>query len=339
MPLTPPVVEHLAALPSAEGRTAVVTGGNAGLGRETAHLLARKGAAVVVAARDPAKAEEAKAYVLSEVPGADVSVVRLDLASLASVAECARRLAERELDIVVCNAGIMAIERSTTQDGLETQFGVNHLGHFALVGHLFERLADRPGARVVVVTSSAAYMGRIDFDDLMGERRYDRWAAYDRSKLANVMFAQALARRFAAGADSRGGHATRADGRGHATPADGRGHATAHAAHPGIVFTHIQRRVLEEVPGVSWPERVFLGRITPAIGQDVQMGALPQVYAALSPHATNGDLWGPRWFVRGRPVRVRPPRSALDVAAQERLWAVSERLTGVTFGPRTGSRA
>jgi len=141
MPLTPPVVEHLAALPSAEGRTAVVTGGNAGLGRETAHLLARKGAAVVVAARDPAKAEEAKAYVLSEVPGADVSVVRLDLASLASVAECARRLAERELDIVVCNAGIMAIERSTTQDGFETQFGVNHLGHFALVGHLFERLA------------------------------------------------------------------------------------------------------------------------------------------------------------------------------------------------------
>ena len=91
--------------------------------------------------------------------------------------------------------------------------------------------------------------------------------------------------------------------------------------------------------GVSWPERVFLGRITPAIGQDVQMGALPQVYAALSPHATNGDLWCPRWFVRGRPVRVRPPRSALDVAAQERLWAVSERLTGVTFGPRTGSRA
>lgn len=310
MPLEPQVLGHLAALPSAAGRTAVVTGGNAGLGRETALMLAYKGASVVITARNTAKAEEARSYVLANVPGADVSVEPLDLASLGTVAACAERLAEREIDILVCNAGVMGLQRSVTEDGFETQFGVNHLGHFALVGRLYDRLASRPGGRVVAVTSSAAYMGRIDFDDLMGERRYDRWRAYGQSKLANLLFAEALARRFATA-----------------------GSATAHAAHPGLVFTQLQRRVLEEVP-VPAPERWFLERLTPTAGQGPQMGALPQVFAALSPDATNGDFWGPRWFARGRPVTVRPPRIALDVTVQERLWAVSESLTGVAYGPR-----
>lgn len=354
MPIAPHVLPFLAALPSAAGRTALVTGGNAGLGRETARFLAHRGASVIIAARDYAKAEEARADVLSDVPDADVRVERLDLASLASVEACAGRLGRREIDIVVCNAGIMAVDRSLTEDGLESQLGVNHLGHFALVGRLYERLAARPGARVVVVTSSAAYFGRLDFDDLMGERRYDRWTAYNQAKLANVTFVQALARRFASagagvaarGATSAGGRVAAdagATGRAEAGPrAQGReaagpgapGHATAHAAHPGIVFTQLQRRLLEEAQGLPWRDRMFLGRITPSIGQDAQMGALPQVYAALSPDAENGDMWAPRWFVRGRPVSVRPPRAALDVGAQERLWAVSEELTGVAFGPR-----
>lgn len=312
MSIAPHVKPYLAALPSAAGRTAVVTGGNAGLGRETALFLAHQGASVVIAARDPVRAEEARAYVLAAVPGADVSVERLDLASLASVEACAARLAGRQVDLLVCNAGIMAVDRAVTEDGFESQIGVNHLGHFALVGHLFAGLAGRLGARVVVVTSSAAYLGRVDLDDLMGDRSYDRWSAYNQSKLANVMFVLALARRFAAV----------------------QGVATAHAAHPGLVFTQLQRRLLDEVEDLPWSDRLFLGRVTPAIGQDAQMGALPQLYAALSPDAESGDLWGPRWFARGRPVSVRQPRAALDVAAQERLWAVSEELTGVRYAPR-----
>ncbi len=337
------VLPYLDALPSAAGRTAVVTGGNAGLGRETARFLALKGASVIIAARDESKAEEARADVLADAPGADVGVERLDLASLASVGACVERLARRDLDLVVCNAGIMAVDRATTEDGFESQLGVNHLGHFALVGRLYQRLASRPAARVVVVTSSAAYFGRIDFDDLMGERRYDRWSAYNQAKLANLLFAQALARRFASAGDEagRGAPASPAGGSAAAPEAPGDaapplpGHATAHAAHPGLVFTQLQRRLVEGSHDLSWRDRVFLGRITPFIGQDVQMGALPQVYAAISPRAENGDMWAPRWFVRGRPVSARPPRAALDVGAQERLWAVSEELTGVSFGPRT----
>ena len=302
---------HLDALPSAAGRRAVVTGGNSGLGLETARFLAYKGAAVVIAARDLSKGEQARASVLADVPGADVEVVRLDLASLASVAECAARLAEAPLDVVVCNAGIMALDRATTADGFEAQLGVNHLGHFALVGHLFRRLVATPGARVVAVTSSAAYLGRIDFDDLMAERGYDRWRAYNQSKLANVLFVRALARRFAAAG----------------------GGATAHAAHPGLVFTQLQRRLLATAEDLHWRDRLFLGRIIPTLGQGVQMGALPQVYAALSERAGNGDLWAPRWFARGRPVRAWNPRAALDVAVQERLWAASEELTGVGYAP------
>lgn len=300
---------YLEALPGAEGKRAVVTGANAGLGRETVRLLAHKGASVVMAARDLAKAEEARLDVLRDVPHADIVVQELDLASLASVEAAASSVSAEPVDVLVCNAGIMAVDRTLTEDGFEAQLGVNHLGHFALVGHLFGMLASRPGARVVAVTSSAAYLGRLDFDDLMGERGYDRWRAYNQSKLANVLFAQALARRFA----SVGGT------------------ASVHAAHPGLVYTQLQRRVLETAEGLPWWDRLFLGRVIPTVGHGAQLGALPQVYAALSPEARSGDMWAPRWFARGRPVGARLPAASRDVGAQERLWAVSERLTGVTY--------
>lgn len=317
----------IASLPSAAGKRAVVTGGNSGIGLETARLLARSGATVVLAARDPQKGEAAKSDLLNDVPGADIAVERLDLASLASVRSFAERVASTAgLDLLIANAGVMALPRSETEDGFEMQFGVNHLGHFALTGLLLPALRERPGARVVIMTSAAAFMGRIDFDDLMGHAGYGRWRAYAQSKLANLLFARALAHRLT-------GH--------------GLG-VSAHASHPGLVYTNLQRNVValstrttEGEPGatqdgqaarLSAGERFFLERVTPFFGQSAQMGALPQTFAALSPAANSGDLWGPRWLqVRGRPVTVRGPSSGSDRELQDRLWAVSEELTGITY--------
>ena len=195
MPISPQARPYLDALPSAGGKRAVVTGGNAGLGRETVRYLAHKGAAVVIAARALAKAEEARADVLRDVPAADIAIEQLDLSLLSSVRSAAARLGEQPIDLLICNAGIMALARSQTEDGFEAQLGVNHLGHFALVGRLWEALNVRPGARIVSVTSGAGFNASIDFDDLMGERRYDRWRAYGQSKLANMLFTLGLARR------------------------------------------------------------------------------------------------------------------------------------------------
>lgn len=308
--ITPEVRQYLDALPGAAGKRAVVTGGNAGLGRETVRFLAHQGASVVIAARNLAKAEEARADVLGDVPAADISTVKLDLSSLASVRSCAERLAEQPIDLLVCNAGIMALDRSETEDGFEAQLGINHLGHFALVGLLWEALTARPGVRVVNVTSSAGFSANIDFGDLMGQRSYGRWRTYSKSKLANMLFTRGLAGRLSAAG----------------------GGATAHAAHPGLVFTQLQQNVLDSAPNLAWWEPFFLNTITPTIGQGAQMGTLPQVYAALSPRAETGDLWGPRWLARGRPVQVAMPRQARDVEVQERLWRTSEELTGVVYG-------
>jgi len=312
MPIDPSVRRLLDELPSSRAKRAVVTGGNAGLGRETVRLLAHRGAEVVLASRDPSRGENARQDVLRDVPDARVRVEVLDLASLASVREFAERIVSDGggVDVLVANAGVMALPRRLTADGFEMQFGVNHLGHFALTGALLPALRQRPGARVVAVTSGAAFNARIDFADPMGEERYGRWRAYGQSKLANLLFAQGLARRFAA---------------------DGNG-ATAMAAHPGLVFTDLQRNVVRDPEArASWPERFFLETVTPAFGQSAQMGALPTVFAALSPEADAGDLWGPRWVGRGVPVRARVPAHARDVALQDRLWAASEEWTGVRY--------
>jgi len=290
----------------------VVTGANAGLGLETVRGLALLGASVVMGSRDVERGEVARASVLTEVPEADLVVEQLDLSSLTSVRDFAQRVMPGGVDMLFNNAGIMALPHTYTQDGFEAQFGVNHLEHFALTTALMPALRERPGARVVATTSAAAWSGRINFDDLMGERGYGRWRAYTQSKLANLLFVRALTRRMAlAGIDG-----------------------SAHAAHPGLVFTDLQRNVSRLAGagggrGISAPERFFLESLTPFLGQDAQMGALPQLYAALSPAARPGDLWGPRWFnTRGRPIVVNGPASGHDQVLQERLWAVSAELVG-----------
>ncbi|MER5977109.1 oxidoreductase [Streptomyces sp. NPDC001857] len=295
-------------IPDQSGRTAVVTGANSGIGYVTARELARRGAHVVLACRSESRGREAVERLAGEVPGAGVELRPLDLGDLASVREFAARLPHARLDLLVNNAGVMALPHGTTADGFETQFGVNHLGHFALTGLLLPMLLDTPGARVVTVSSMAHVLGNIDPHDLNSERRYRRWIAYGRSKTANLLFTHELARRLdAAGAE-----------------------VTAAAAHPGYAATNLQtagvraegRRRAERL--VEAGNRVF--------AQSAEEGALPTLYAATAPDVRPDSFTGPsRAMWRGAPGPSWRAPWTLEDRAGERLWAESERLTGVRF--------
>ncbi len=288
-------------IPSQEGKLAVVTGSNSGLGLVTARELARAGARVVLACRNTEKGEAATREI-----GDAADVRELDLANLDSVRAFAERfLSEHEgLDLLVNNAGVMAPPRRETSDGYELQFGTNHLGHFALTGLLVGAMASRDDARVVTVSSVAHKTGRIDFEDLQGERQYRRWRAYGQSKLANLLFALELDRRLRA-AGSR---------------------ARSLAAHPGYAATNIQSAASRRL-------RAFMAVINPVFAQRAEMGALPLLYAATEPGLEGGTYVGPDgWFEqRGHPKPVSPSRDARDEEVARRLWEVSEELTGVRF--------
>ena len=289
-------------IPDQHGRVAVVTGANTGLGFETARALAGRGATVVLAVRDVAKGEQAAARM-----GGAVTVQRLDLTSLASVHSAAAQLhdAHPRIDLLVNNAGVMYTPQQTTQDGFERQFGTNHLGHFALTGLLLDLLLPVPGSRVVTVSSTGHRIrAAIQFDDLQWERSYSRIGAYGQSKLANLMFTYELQRRLAA-----------------------RGAATlAAAAHPGVSNTELVRNS----PTLL---RAPMARLTPFITQPAAMGALPTLRAATDPAVLGGQYYGPdgRGEVRGHPRLVTSSPDSYHLAVQQRLWAVSEDLTGVTF--------
>ena len=301
----------VADIPELSGRTAVVTGANSGLGFETALALARAGARVVLACRDEAKGAAALDRIRQAVPDADVRLDRLDLADLASVRTFAADFPARHdgLDILVNNAGVMAIPRRETADGFEMQFGTNHLGHFALTGLLFDSLAARPGARVVTVSSQAAQMGRLRFDDLQGTRRYGRWTAYAQAKLSNQLFTLELDRR-----------ASR-----HGTD------LVSVAAHPGYAATNLQA-VGPQMSGSGVMERLSaLGNSV--FAQSAADGALSSLFAATAPGVRGGQYFGPDGLfgTRGHPKAVTFVRAARDPDAARRLWAVSEELTGVRF--------
>ena len=294
-------------IPDLRGRTAVVTGANSGLGLEMTRELACKGARVVMACRSRDRAEDARADVEREVPAADLAVEILDLASLASVRDFAGRFGSTydRLDVLCCNAGIMAIPRSETEDGFETQFGVNVLGHFALTGLLLDDLLGTDGSRVVWLSSMAAWMGAIHFNDLHGEASYDRWRAYNQSKLADLMLAIEMNRRL-----QNAGETT-----------------LSLAAHPGLSSTNLQTTSVEKNGSVVEKTLYSLGldrvAMTPA------EGALAQLRAATDPFARGGAFYGPHGRVRGRAVEVNPPGSALDLGVRAHLWAECERQTGV----------
>ena len=282
-------------LPDRSGRTAVVTGANSGIGRVAARELARAGARVVLAVRDVAKGEAAA----SEMAGT-VEVRRLDLADLASVRAFADGW-EGALDLLINNAGLMAVPEGRTKDGFETQIGTNHLGHFALTGLLLGHVGDR----VVTIASGAHRMGRIDIEDLNWERRsYKRWPAYGQSKLANLLFTFELQRRLAeAGSPVR-----------------------AVAAHPGYASTELQSRTGNALQNGAM---AILNRV---IAQSGEQGAWPTLYAATQ-DIPGGSYVGPdgRGEMRGHPTLVSPSSAATDERTARELWALSERLTGVAY--------
>ncbi|MES5821266.1 oxidoreductase [Streptomyces sp. RG80] len=295
-------------VPDQHGRTAVVTGANSGIGYVTARELARRGARVVLACRSEARGTEAAGRLAAEVPGADAEFARLDLGDLGSVREFARHLPYDRLDLLINNAGVMALPYGTTVDGFETQFGVNHLGHFALTGLLLPALLDTPGARVVTVSSSTHALANIDMDDLNSERRYRRWVAYARSKTANLLFTHELARRLVAhGSD-----------------------VIAAAAHPGYAATNLQTAG-PRMAGRRFTER-FMAVGNRYFAQSSETGALPTLHAATAPDLPPDSYIGPSLTAwRGTPGPAwRAPWTRNDRAG-ELLWAASERLTGVSY--------
>ncbi|WP_327367324.1 oxidoreductase [Streptomyces sp. NBC_01217] len=295
-------------IPDQSGRTAVVTGANSGIGLNTARELARRGARVLLACRDETRGKEAASRIRTAVTGADVEFVPLDLADLDSVRKFAAAHTPDRLDLLINNAGVMALPYGRTADGFERQFGVNHLGHFALTGLLLPKLLATPGARVVSVSSSVHAVADIDIGDLNSERNYRRWIAYGRSKTANLLFIHELARRLsAAGCD-----------------------LVAAAAHPGYAATNLQTAGVR-MESRRAAERIFeLGNRI--VAQPASAGALPTLYAATAPGVRPDSFTGPRllgW--RGAPGPSWRAGWTLNDVAGERLWVASEQLTGVAY--------
>ncbi|AVV42725.1 short-chain dehydrogenase [Streptomyces sp. P3] len=299
-------------MPDQGGRTAVVTGANSGLGYVTARELARRGARVVLACRSEARGRDAVERLRAEVPQAEVELGSLDLGDLASVRAFAASLPYERLDLLVNNAGVMAMPYGVTADGFETQFGVNHLGHFALTGLLLPTLLAAPGRtagpRVVTVSSMAHLLGAVDLRDLNSERRYRRWIAYGRSKTANLLFTHELARRLAA------------------TGAD----VVAAAAHPGYASTNLQTAG-PRAEGRRAAERMMaLGNRV--LAQPAEAGALPALYAATAPGVRPDSFTGPSLAMwRGAPGPSWRAPWTLDDRVAARLWTASEELTGVSY--------
>jgi NAD(P)-dependent dehydrogenase (short-subunit alcohol dehydrogenase family) len=292
-------------IPDQSGRVAVVTGANSGLGLVTARELARAGAAVVMACRNLDKGHAAVENVRAAVPRAQVQLEELDLASLASVRGFAERFKATHdgLDLLINNAGVMGTPRRRTADGFELQFGTNHLGHFALTTALLAEMEGRDDARVVTLSSTAHKMGRINFDNLNGDRHYFRWNAYGQSKLANLLFALELDRRLRA-SDST---------------------IKSLAAHPGYAATNLQSA------GPPLFDRLVMVASNAVIAQSDEMGALPTLFAATQPGLQGGTYIGPDSFreQRGHPAIVKPNGRARDPETAQRLWEVSERMTAV----------
>jgi NAD(P)-dependent dehydrogenase (short-subunit alcohol dehydrogenase family) len=291
-------------VPAQDGRVVVVTGANSGLGLIDSRELARAGARVVMACRNTEKGETAAQRIRQALPEADVTVAALDLADLGSVRSFAAEAPER-IDVLINNAGVMAPPRRLTKDGFESQLGTNHLGHFALTGLLLSGLLAAREPRVVTESSGAHRIGQINFDDLQGERRYSRWRAYGQSKLANLMFAFELQRR-----------ATEAG-----TP------LKSLAAHPGYARTNLQ------FAAPPPHERALMAVTNLLVAQSAEMGALPTLYAATVPELPGGSFIGPDGFMEGRghPQIVTAAGKAYDEAAWQRLWEISEELTGVHY--------
>ncbi len=297
-------------IPPQTGRIAVITGANSGIGYETAKALAGAGAKVIIASRNETKANEALAKIRAATPAADVTFEPLDLASLDSVARTAGRIAATvpRVDLLINNAGVMAIpDRHETEDGFEMQMGANYIGHFAWTMRLLPKIFAADSPRVVTVSSLAHRSGRINFDDLQWRRRYRSWSAYCQSKLATLLFSLELDR------------IARAEG----------WKLKSVAAHPGYAATSLQTtgpRMGRDRAGSLEIATRLLG---PLLSHTAAAGALPTLFAATSPTAEGGAMYGPDGFyeLKGPPVRAKIASHARDQAIWRRLWDISEQLT------------
>lgn len=297
----------VADIPDQSGRTAVVTGANGGLGLETARALAGAGANVVMAARNQKRAAEAMEQIRATAPDAKLTLVELDLGSLDSVQRAAEEIlaAHQAIDILVNNAGVMGIPERRTADGFEMQFGVDHLGHFALTARLLPGLLSADAARIVTVTSSAHHLGRaLDPDNPNLDGRYGPWRAYNQAKLANFHFGLGL----------------------HKLLSETGRPAASLVTHPGLSNTELQAVSVEETDG-GISQRFFLA-LARNVGMSPAEGALSQLRAATDPEAKSGEFYGPLFVSNGPPVRKPVLRLGMSRAIS-RLWEVSERETGL----------
>lgn len=292
---------NIDSIPNLSGKHVLITGANSGIGLEAAKVLAAKGAKVMMACRNQSKGQAALESIKQATPAADLELLSLDLSSLTSVRSFADAFLKHHdrLDILVNNAGIMIPPYAKTEDGFESQFGTNHLGHFALTARLFPLLEQSDAGRVVVVSSVAHRFGRIHFNNLNWEKRYSRWLAYGQSKLANLMFAKELQRRL-----QRQGSKV-----------------IAVAVHPGYANTNLQRHVT----GGSLFNSIF--------SQSQQDGCLPTLYGATEPSLTGGEYIGPNGLfeLKGKPDLAYSNAKSNDEATAKKLWQVSEQLTQEPF--------
>ncbi|MFO7564533.1 MAG: oxidoreductase [Enhygromyxa sp.] len=299
-------------IPDLHEKLAIVTGANSGLGLETTRALARRGATVIMACRSEGKAQAAIDELLADgIERERLELRTLDLSSLASIRSFAAAVSEAhpKIDLLINNAGVMALPYSKTAEGFEMQIGTNHLGHFALTGLLIDRLLASPAARVVTVSSLMHKLGTIRLHDLSWERGYRRWPAYSQSKLANLLFCFELQRRLEAA----------------------RSPVLSLASHPGYASTNLQTAG-PRMRGASLATRVFeLGNRT--LAQDAAGGALPSLYAATAGEVGGGEYFGPDGVmeIAGAPRRVKAVSRAYDRELGRRLWALSEELTGVEY--------
>ncbi|GIU50999.1 oxidoreductase [Shewanella sp. KT0246] len=286
-------------IPSQKGRVSIVTGSSSGIGKETAKVLAQKQSTVVLAVRNVPKGEKVAEDIRADYPDVDISVMQMDLSSLRSVQEFSSKFLANfdRLDLLINNAGV-ACPYTETEDGFEILMGTNHLGHFALVGHLLETLKKTANSRVVVVSAGAHKSSKLDLGDLnWGKRKYSNFTAYADSKLANLYFAYELKRRL----ESEGGN------------------PMVTAAHPGWTTSELQRG--------------FVKFLNIFFGQSKEMGALPTLRAAIDESASSGDFFGPQDFfeLHGAPIKVESSKLSHDASAAQKLWTLSEELTGIKY--------
>ncbi|MCA0972425.1 SDR family NAD(P)-dependent oxidoreductase [Halobacillus litoralis] len=295
-------------IPSLEGQVIIVTGGNGGLGYEAVNVFAKRGAKVILASRSIERGQEAHAKLTKETPEADIEVMELNLGDLESVHQFAHAFKQKydRLDILLNNAGVMTTPYGQTKDGFEQQLGINHLGHFALTGLLFDTIKKTAGARIVNISSNAHRQGKMDFDNLLFENGgYTPMKSYSQSKLANLLFTFELQRKLN----------------------DAGIPVKTVAAHPGVATTNLTRHIEDKL--------LFkvVGPLFNVMTQDAFNGALPGIRAATDPSVQGGEYFGPSGFqeFKGDPVVVEPITKAYDVIEADILWKRSEELTGVTF--------